>query len=313
MTERWYYKTRTGVVGPLSIEELAASLQAGVLAPNTLVRRGIGGQWRGAAEALSNLAGMAVANKTAGQILAEADMAAFRQAAAGGVESRFSATAMTVRALVRLQELLDVFASPAQAAAGSIGRRIGRKTVLVVVFMVAAVILIHSLPTFDPSLTDIHSEVSAVLIEAQSLSDHPAGQAEWDAFAGPALARLESLAAKLDKADDRQRRWALLFGEDENVRWVRRELIQLTKQDLPAALRSGPNGVSQYKPIIGRRMTRIARAASYQRGTPPHRQSSPATRPKRWTIDVVTITLLVTPMVLFGSAALFWWRRRIAI
>lgn len=304
MDERWYIKTRAGVVGPRSFADLSAMLADGRLDEHARVRLGIGGKWRPIKEALSDP--RAAAGTTAAQLIAEADRAAIRRAADGEV-SRFSPIAPVSYVLDRLQSAGAGLMAAALSLLTSIARLIGRRAIFGLSLACTALALILSLPESNPSPYEMKRALATIWDEARAFRDSSESSGDWDGFTRHALDQLEELANSLDREDTHWHPLAFMFGDGETTRWARLEVIQLAKNDLPAALRAGPDGLTRYEPLIERRMARIDRIV---KDSPTRNRGSKTPVASEWGKSNTAIVLILSIEAVLLAGAVFFWRRR---
>lgn len=316
MNERWYYKDGGKVHGPVTTDEVAALVRDGTLDPAAPVRRSVGGPWLPACEATDQRE-QEPASLAAARLLKAADRVSLSPAGAGGVASP--------SLIARLRQVASStvgYASNAASAAGTLAggirRGAGRKTAAVAAVVVAVGLLalaLNAVWLIGPSLGDSQQRLRAVWEEARMLRDRGADGPEWNAFAEPARAELAALTKELERSQGRS---GLLAYFRREPSWIRRDLIQIAKYDLPAVLDAGPAGVNQYNALIEKRFTEATRQAARAeqfdgdggRRTAGKRAKRSKTQPSNWWESGPLIAAILGVDAVLVAGAVFLWRRR---
>ena len=320
MQDGWYYKTRSGVVGPLTDDELASALREGALTVDSLVRHGIGGRFQPLGEALAHPSDeMRGSTVVASELLAKMD----RVVVTGGPTGT---TGISV--WESLVDAMGAFAAlllwPFAATWNWLRTYIGRKTMAVLLLGIAGVFVLRMIPALDPPLGQTHRELSAIWEETRSITREPVDKAALAAFSQKTLPRLDGIAEMLERSHERRlgyNIWALVRGRNDATEKARLDLLRIAKYDLPALLRS-PEKAGLRGPLIEKQLNRVdehlaaAGKSPYVTPEPFKRVAEESIAPPPdgaasgdWDSPWIVAVMMVDAVLIIGGAT-FWWRRR---
>ena len=307
LQDSWYYRTPTGVKGPFTFDQLMTLYREETLSERSKIRHGVGGRWQLFSEAAQAREPEAAgANEAARRVLAEMDFAALH--ARGGERA-------TVRSGARLFQSLGSLISGLgsglgnllEFAWGRVARFVSFRTVLTTALTVVAILLLKASPLLNTPLETAFVESEIIWREADALRRAGADQAEWDAFTQDALAKLEPIAADLQDAHENPPGiWGLIAGPDETTQEARHDLIQLTRNELPAALAAGPEGSSVHD---GRVQLWLDRLREYMEGKNPYAVAEGSTSEEKPAGNWIPVIIGIDILLVCG-VAVAWWRRQ---
>lgn len=307
LQDSWYYRTPTGVKGPFTFDQLMTLYREETLSERSKVRHGVGGRWQLLSEAAQAREPEAAgANETARRVLAEMDFAALH--ARGGERATVRSGAglfQTIGSLI--SGLGSGLGNLLEFAWGSVARFASLRAILVMGLIVMSILLLKASPLLDTPLETAFVESEIIWREADTLRRAGADQAEWDAFAKNALAKLQPIAANLEDAHENPPGiWGLITGSDETTQEARHDLIQLTRNELPAALAAGPEGSTIHD---GRVQLWLDRLREYMEGKNPYALAEGPEASEEPTENWIPVIIGIDILVVCG-VAVAWWRRR---
>lgn len=281
MSDRWYYKSRTGVRGPLTLEKLQEMVAGGALTKSDLVRCGIGGVWIPVEEAVK------APPRATGP---DTRLAALKILSAAGKGGYHPPDGPSPPSLVDgLTDLAGRAASPFVAVASLAGTlaeglrgRLGRRAAACAVVVLLSGMTWNVLSA-DAPLESHHRRLSRIWSQVQEQRSRNTSRLDWDLFATKTVVDLDAIADELERDEGWAGGWNALIGKADYGRWARREMIQVSRYDLPALLRAGPAAPA---PVGARISERLQKSEEYVARTgffagddgdaikPPRRQRS---------------------------------------
>lgn len=307
MKDNWYIRSPRGVTGPISHDALIARLNEGEILESTPVRQGIGGPWRELREALSSAEDSTIDSTEA----ARRALRAMEDGPIGfGTPRSPASVSGPFAAIASLFERLAGLLSDALGwIATIVGRYVSARGALLVIFLVCAILLLRASPLMDTSLVSAHAVIERIWSDANELRDAKANESEWEAFRQKSLAELEPIAESLSKTNDRPPGiWALLGAESEAEQEARHDLIQLTRNEIPASLNAGIEGDALHEARIAKWLDRVR---DYHDGQNPYsavtgpNQETPESSGDLWTPIIIGADVLIVL-----GLAYFFLRRR---